>query len=59
MICPMCSWTMISTSQSSNSASVRSIITEPMPQVILVRRPTCHRPSRRTSPVEVEISSGS
>ena len=51
--------TMISTSQSSNSASVRSIITEPMPVLILVRRPTCQRPSRRTSPIEVEISSGS
>lgn len=59
VICPMCTWAMISTSQSSNSASVRSIITEPTPVLILVRRPTCQRPSRRTSPIEVESSSGS
>jgi hypothetical protein len=52
-------WTTISTSQSSNSASVRSTMTAPMPVSIFVRRPTCQRPSRRTSPVEVAISRGS
>ena len=33
--------------------------TAPMPALILVVRLTCQRPSRRTSPILVEISSGS
>ena len=59
VIAPIWVWTTISTSQSSNSAWLRSIVTEPIPMSILVRRLTCQRPSRRTSPIEVEISSGS
>ena len=59
VIAPMSVWTTISTSESSNWASLKSMVTAPGPVRIFVSRLTCQRPSTRTSPMEVEISSGS
>ena len=44
VIAPMWVWATISTSQSSNSAWLKSIVTGPIPVSILVRRLTCQRP---------------